>query len=572
MRGRRRLLAGALLTTLVISAGQLAGPKLKQIGIDDGIRAGDARLLGWVVVVALGVHLATVVAGYFQASLLNRIGQDAIHDLRLRLFDHLQAQSLDYYEREQPGQIISRILNDMDAINELLTSTVTALLADVVVLVGTSVILFRYHTGLALAIHFLIPLMFLLGWAFRTRVHATFMRARQTIAAVTARLHESVAGMRVIQGFAREHRSCEEFGQLLQEDRDANMAGATVFATLSPGVELINALGICIVFWYGGLLILRGELAIGVAVAFILYLNHLFDPVRRLSEMFATVQRAVIALERVFEVLDRKPTVTNAPGAVSIPPLRDGVEFRGVCFSYDGAREILRDVSFRAGFGETVALVGPTGAGKSTILKLLARFYDPQAGEILLDGRDLRSVTLESLRRQIGFVPQEPFLFAGSLRDNIRYGRPDAPDAEVERAARLAQAHDFIAALPEGYDTDVHERGVRLSGGQRQLIAFARALLVNPRILILDEATSSVDPFTEKRIQDALRVLLRDRIAFVIAHRLSTVVHADQILVVQDGGIAARGRHEELLYSCSLYRALYERRFQDTAEEEAVVA
>lgn len=572
MRGRRRLLAGALLTTLVISAGQLAGPKLKQIGIDDGIRAGDARLLGWVVVVALGVHLATVVAGYFQASLLNRIGQDAIHDLRLRLFDHLQAQSLDYYEREQPGQIISRILNDMDAINELLTSTVTALLADVVVLVGTSVILFRYHTGLALAIHFLIPLMFLLGWAFRTRVHATFMRARQTIAAVTARLHESVAGMRVIQGFAREHRSCEEFGQLLQEDRDANMAGATVFATLSPGVELINALGICIVFWYGGLLILRGELAIGVAVAFILYLNHLFDPVRRLSEMFATVQRAVIALERVFEVLDRKPTVTNAPGAVSIPPLRDGVEFRGVCFSYDGAREILRDVSFRAGFGETVALVGPTGAGKSTILKLLARFYDPQAGEILLDGRDLRSVTLESLRRQIGFVPQEPFLFAGSLRDNIRYGRPDAPDAEVERAARLAQAHDFIAALPEGYDTDVHERGVRLSGGQRQLIAFARALLVNPRILILDEATSSVDPFTEKRIQEALRILLHHRIAFVIAHRLSTVVHADQILVVQEGGIAARGRHEELLRSSPLYRALYERRFQDAEEEEAVVA
>ena len=565
LRPRLSALLAALVLTLVVSAGQLAGPMLKQIGIDDGLRARNADVLLRVVLLALGVHLVAVAAGFLQAILLNRIGQDAIHELRMRVFDRLQTLSLDYYEREPPGQIISRVLNDMDAINELLTGSITGLLADLVVLVGTSIILFTYNVRLALAVHLLLPLMLVLAWAFRSKVHTAFARTRQTIAAVTARLHESVSGIRVIQSFAREHRSRQEFADLVCQDRDANAAGARVFATFFPGVELINAFGICIVFWYGGSLILRGELAIGVAVAFVLYVNQLFEPVRRLTEMLGTVQRSLVSLERVYEVLDREPSVREAPAAVTLPPLADRVEFCGVSFAYDGEHPVLHDIGLTARFGETVALVGPTGAGKTSIIKLLARFYDPQEGQILLDGHDIRQVSLESLRRQMGMVQQEPFLFAGTIRDNIRYGRPAAGDAEVERAARLAHAHDFILGLPDGYDTDVHERGVKLSGGQRQLIAFARALLVEPRILILDEATASVDPFTEKRIQDALHTLLRDRVAFVIAHRLSTVVHAHQILVVQEGRIVARGRHAELLEASPLYRGLYQRRFRAEA-------
>lgn len=554
--------------TLVLTACTLVLPMLKQVGIDEGILARDADRLTQMVLLTLAVHLVSVAAGIGQSILLNWLGQKAIHDFRRRLFDHLQELSMDFYERKEPGNIISRVINDMDAINELLSSGIMSLLADVITMVAISVILFRYSWKLALAVHFLVPVMVLLGFLFRSAIHRVFMLCRETIAAVTVYLHETVSGIRVIQSFAREPKCEQEFGERNEANQEANVSAAGVWATFFPILELVNSLGIITIFWYGGLLVLRHEITVGVAVAFVLYVNQWFDPVRRLTEMFATFQRAMVGIERVYELLDENPSVQNAPGAVAAAPFESVIEFRDLSFSYDGSTPVLKNVNLRAHFGETIALVGPTGAGKSTIIKLLTRMYDCAEGEITLDGRNLRTVTLESLRKQMGIVPQDTFLFTGTLRDNIRFGRPNATDEEVRAVARLVNAEEFIEKLPEGYDTDVHERGVKLSVGQRQLIAFARALLTNPRILILDEATSSVDHFTEARIQEAIRTLLKDRVSFVIAHRLSTIVNADKILVIDRGQVLCEGTHEELLEKCELYQQLYERRFRDG--EEAV--
>ncbi|MBI3923156.1 MAG: ABC transporter ATP-binding protein [Armatimonadetes bacterium] len=552
--------------TLVLTACTLVLPMLKQVGIDEGILARDGGRLTQMVLLTLAVHLVSVAAGIGQSILLNWLGQKAIHDFRRRLFDHLQELSMDFYERKQPGNIISRVINDMDAINELLSSGIMSLLADVITMVAISVILFRYNWKLALAVHFLVPVMVVLGFLFRSAIHRVFMLCRETIAAVTVYLHETVSGIRVIQSFAREPKCEQEFGERNEANQEANVSAAGVWATFFPILELVNSLGIVTIFWYGGLLVLRHEITVGVAVAFVLYVNQWFDPVRRLTEMFATFQRAMVGIERVYELLDENPSVRNAPDAVAAAPFETVIEFRGINFSYDGSIPVLKNVNLRAHFGETIALVGPTGAGKSTIIKLLTRMYDCAEGEITLDGRNLRTVTLESLRKQMGIVPQDTFLFTGTLRDNIRFGRPNATDEEVRAVARLVNAEEFIEKLPEGYDTDVHERGVKLSVGQRQLIAFARALLTNPRILILDEATSSVDHFTEARIQEALRTLLKDRVSFVIAHRLSTIVNADKILVIDRGQVLCEGTHEELLEKCELYQQLYERRFRDSEE------
>ncbi len=553
--------------TLVVTGCSLILPKLKQIGIDEGIVARDAHRLTQMVLLTLGLHLVNVVAGIGQAALLNWLGQSAIHDLRGRLFEHLQLLSMDFYEKKDPGNIISRVINDMDAINELLSSGIMGLLADLLMMVGISIFLFQYHWKLALALHVLIPTMVLLAFMFRSAIHQAFMLCRETIAAVTTYLHETVAGIRVIHGFAREPRCEAEFQERNTTNRDANVKAANVWATFFPILELVNALGLIIIFWYGGVLVVHHEITPGVAMAFVLYMNLWFDPVRRLTEMFATFQRALVGIERIQEILDEQPTIRDLPEAHPTAPTNHEVEFHGVSFCYDGEHQVLKNISFCARFGETVALVGPTGAGKSTIIKLLTRMYDVQDGSITFDGQDIRDLTLSSLRAQMGIVPQDTFLFTGTIRDNVRFGRPDATDDEVRAIARTVNAAEFIESLPEGYDTDVHERGVKLSVGQRQLIAFARALLRNPRILILDEATSSVDHFTETRIQEAISQLIRDRISFVIAHRLSTIVSADKILVVDHGRILCEGTHEDLLMKCELYRSLYERRFKLEPEE-----
>jgi len=549
--------------TLILTLCTLILPRLKQIGIDEGIVARNLSRLTQVALFIAAVHCLNVVAGIAQSILLNWLGQQAVHNLRCRLFSHLQRLSMDFFERREPGNIISRVINDMDAINELLTSGLISLFSDLVMLIGISVMLFRYHWKLALALHVILPLMAILAFIIQRHIHAVFMRCRETIAEVTAHLHETVAGIRVIKSLARESQCAAEFAKRNVENQNANIAAARLWATVFPILELVNAGGLIIIFSFGGILVLRHEITIGVAMAFVFYLNQWFDPVRRLTELFATFQRALVGIERIYEILDTEPTVRDAPDAIEAPPFSGRVRFENVGFTYDGTTKVLHNITLQADPGETVALVGATGAGKSTTIKLLTRMYDPQEGRITIDGYDIRKLTTESLRRQMAIVPQDMFLFSGTVGDNIRFAKPEASDEEVRRVASLVNAAEFIEQLPQGYETDVHERGVKLSVGQRQLIAFARALLANPRILILDEATSSVDRLTESYIQEATRSLLANRVSFVIAHRLSTIVNADKILVIDKGRIIDQGKHAELLTRCPLYRNLYERGFKE---------
>jgi len=558
---------GGLVLTLAMSAATLAGPWLKQRGIDDGIRARDFDFLMQIVWISLALHCFNVAAGFWQGQLLTWLGQEAVHDLRVALFSHLQGLSLDFYEKQQPGRIISRAINDLDAVSDLITGGIMGAVADLITLIGVTVILFRYNAVLAGMVVALLPMLVILAYSFQGRIGEIFRRSRETIAALTSYLHESLAGIRVVKSLAREERGEREFAALNENNRRAGVAIGGIFAAFMPAAEVMNAVAICMVFWYGGSLIAKGEMQIGVVVAFVLYVSQFFEPVRRLIELFASVPRALVGFNRILEILDREPAVKDAPEAKELPPFQGEVELRGLNFSYDGRHPVLQGINLAARMGEMVALVGKTGAGKSTMVKLLTRMYDAQEGEILIDGREIRQVTQESLRRQMGMVQQETFLFAGSVKDNIRYGRPEATEEEVEAAAKMVHAHDFILRLPKGYDTDISERGVRLSGGQRQLVAYARALLRNPRILILDEATSSVDHFTEAHIQEAMKSLLKGRISFVIAHRIPTVRDADQILLLDEGRIIARGRHEELAAASPLYRALYERRFMPEAEK-----
>jgi ATP-binding cassette subfamily B protein len=556
------LVALVVVTSVFVAGASLADPWLRKLAIDHGMLAGDRAYLVRIVLILLGIHLAQTTASYFQAGAVNWLGQNALNRLRVETFSHLQRLSLDYHERQEPGKLISRIINDLEAINELISSGLTTLIQAPLVLVGTSVILFTmFDWRLAALLHLLIPVLMLVVVLFRRVLYRAFARTRETLGSVTEHLHQSIAGIRVIKAVAHELRSQQRFAALNEADFRANVYAGGIFAIFFPVVELLMGIGLCIVLWYGGVRAVAGTVTAGDILAVIGYLFRIFEPMQQLTELANSVQRGLVALDRMQEILDEVPSVRDAPDAVALPPVSAGITFRDLDFAYDGRRFILEGVNLDIRFGETVAFVGPTGAGKSSLMKLLSRMYDPQRGEIRIDGRDLRTATLESLRGQMGIVLQESFLFAGTIRDNIRYGRPEATDEEVVAAATLANADHFIRELPEGYDTDVHERGVKLSAGQRQLVAFARALLVQPRILILDEATSAVDPFTELHIQEALERLLRDRISLVVAHRLSTIVRADKICVILNGGIAAQGRHEELLQTSPLYASLYQRRF-----------
>ncbi|MGH2942579.1 MAG: ABC transporter ATP-binding protein, partial [Solirubrobacteraceae bacterium] len=556
----RRRIVLMFLALVAATAASLAPPPLAKLAIDDGIVPGDLGTLNLVVAAFVVSALVYWGASYAQTYLVGWVGQRALQDLRLRIFAHLQSQPVGFYERRQAGQLISRMTNDVQALDSLVTDSVVTLFQSSLTLIGTMVILLVLDVELALLTFLIFPVMAVASLAFRIASADAYARTRTAIAAITAYLQESLSGIRVVRSFSQEPRHIGRFHELNERNREVNMTTVNLNAAYFPGVELISALATVGILLYGGLQAIDGDITPGVIVAFVAALNLFFDPIQQLSQLYTTYQSGMAALDKIFELLDEQPDLVDAPDAVELGRLHGEIELRDVSFCYgsgEDAHWALRDLSLTVPPGQTVALVGATGAGKSTIAKLVARFYDPTHGTVLVDGHDLRAVTQASLRRQLGVVPQEAFLFSGTIGENIAFGRPDATGAEIRAAARAVGAHDFIAALEHGYDTQVGERGAQLSAGQRQLVAFARALAADPRILILDEATSNVDLHTEGRIEEGMRRLLAGRTAIVIAHRLSTIRQAGRIVVLDGGRIVEQGTHDELLDAEGAYWRLY---------------
>jgi ATP-binding cassette subfamily B protein len=489
------------------------------------------------------------------------MGQNVIYDIGISLFSHIQTLSLEFFDKHEAGKIISRLTNDVQALNELLTQGVIGVIRDFVTVIGIMVIMLYMNVKLSLISFILIPFFFILAIMFRKKGRIAFREVRKKIANVTAKLEEGISGVRVVKSFSRENKNIQHFDKTNEENLSANMQAVKVWSFYNSIIEVLTAVGICIVVWHGGVQIIGEKLSRGELLAFLAYVRMLYWPVRQLSQIYTTMQSAMAASERIFEIMDTPSRVIEKKDAKELPEIKGHVEYKNVSFGYEDNKYVLEKISLIAEPGQTIAIVGPTGSGKSTIVNLLVRLYDPQEGAILIDGQDIRDVSLKSLRSQMGMVLQDSFLFSGSIKENIRYGKLNASEKEIINASEAVSAHRFISQMPSGYDTDVGERGTKLSVGQRQLISFARALLADPKILILDEATSSVDAYTEMLIQKALEELLKNRTSFVIAHRLSTIINADKVLVIENGHIIESGTHQELLEKGGLYQKLYNMQF-----------
>jgi ABC-type multidrug transport system fused ATPase/permease subunit len=561
-----RMLAAGTVLMLCATAGALFTPYLTRHLIDvdianrnlDGLRQNG---------VLLGIAMAiTYLATSGQSYLLTLVGQKTLYSLRAELFAHLQRLSVAYHDTRIIGVTVSRVINDVAVINNLLGEGLVTLVGDSLLIVGTVVAMLLMDARLALVTFSVLPVMVLATILFSRKARVAYRDTRRGVAAVVGDLAENLGGMRVIQSYAQEETTQAKFEQSNEQNRDAHVRAMSLSFMFIPFVDVLSVASTCIVLLAGGMMVADESATIGLIVAFMTYMSRLFLPIRELSQLYATLQSATAGGERVLELLGTTPAVTDSPDAKDLPNIKGRIEFRDVRFRYTPETEVLRGVSLAIEPGETVAIVGPTGAGKTTITNLVCRFYTATSGEILIDGRPIQDITAASLHSQMGFVSQDPFLFRTTVAENIAYGRSDASRDEVVEAARHAEAHTFISNLPDGYDTPVLEGGVNLSTGQRQLISIARAILDDPRILILDEATSSVDSATEALIQEALSYLLRARTAIVIAHRLTTVRGADRIYVVEDGEIREMGRHDELIAADGLYRRLYEKQFVEDGE------
>jgi len=564
-RPYRLFLFLALILMLLSSAASVAGPYLVKVALDSGLAAGSLPTLRNAVILYLFLALIQWAATYGRVNLMVRVGQSIIFDLRAHLFEHLQQLSFSFYNRYSVGRVITRVINDVTVLREFLTWAVLAIARDLFVLIGIVAAMLAMDFHLSLLTFSVLPIMVLITIAFRKQARENYRRVRSAISWVNSILAENINGVRVVQAFSRQEFNYRYFKDRVNYNNlSSNLKAARIASAFPSTIDFLGSLATALVIWLGGAAVLGAQVTPGVLVAFVLYISRFFDPIRDLSRRYDSLQSTMASSERIFGLMDTDIEVDDAPNAVELPEILGEVSFEHVFFNYsDDPTPVLENIDIHVQPGETVALVGKTGAGKSTLVKLISRFHDPVSGRIRIDGYDLRMVSQQSIRKQMGIVLQDPFLFNGSVGENIRFGRLDATDKEIVAAAKAVGAHDFIMNLRQGYDTPVEEGGALLSVGQRQLISFARALLADPRILILDEATSSVDTQTERIIQQALARLLKGRTSFVIAHRLSTVVNADRIVVIQDGRIVEQGSHNELLAKAGVYYQLARTGFEE---------
>ena len=553
-----RMLVGAAVMVVVIAVTSQAGPLLTELAITDGMK----RHLLWVVGLMAGIYLLavgiTALTQRWQVKLTGRLAAGVMNDLRVKVFTHIQRLSLDYFTAEKAGVIMTRMTSDIENLQQLLQDGLSQFAVQGLTMVVITAVLFATNVRLAcITVLLIVPILTAMSLWFRVASERGYVRVRDGIANVIADLSESLHGIRIVTAHNRQRHNVVHHRNIVGEYRDANLYTAHINAVYGPGSQLVGVLGQAAMLAIGGDMVLHHTLSIGALIAFFLYLNRFFQPIQLLVQQYNAFQQGQASVIKLRTLLETDPTVTEAADAVELPPIEGEIVFEHLSFGYDPDVPVIHDVDLRIAPGETVAFVGPTGAGKSTLAKLITRFYDPTGGRVLIDGHDLRGVTLRSLRRQLGVVPQEPFLFAGTIRDNIAFARPEAPDEQVWEAVRKVGLVELVDRMPSGIDTVVHERGQSLSSGERQLIALARAFLAHPRVLVLDEATSNLDLQSETKIESALDVLLEDRTAVLIAHRLSTAMRADRIVVIDDGRAVEVGTHEELVARGGRYAEMY---------------